>query len=147
MSDDSFSVKRVGGARRPDALSGAAELAPQQRIESGRMAGSSAIPRDVETADVLPSELGGSVDLRLFERMNPVLVSPAISSLTHRSNVLHSVVSWLDAQSSRLAQAQGDGEGVQHPWLGSVIDTLRDEIALIEGFHRGTLTDVESAIE
>jgi len=147
MSDDGFSVKRMGGVRRPEMAPGVADVVSSRPVGLGRMAGSAAIPREVETAETLPGDLGGSLDLRLFERMNPVLVSPAISSLTHRSNVLHSVVSWLDAQSARLAQAQGVEEGAQHPWLGSVIETLREEIALIEVFHKGALTDVESPLD
>ena len=152
MSDDGFSIKRTATQRTAnntqavDVGSGGAV----RRVSSPQLARSSAIPREVETAEVLPSELGGSVDLRLFERMNAVLVSPAISSMTHRSNVLHSVVSWLDVQSDRLSEGELGGHAVvsnQLPWLGSVIDILKEEIILIEAFHRGAVHDVESPVE
>ncbi len=154
MSEDRFSIRRAGGPGRiaqtptqPEAVEapvGVSRVAASQLERAGN------VPSVVETAEALPSELGGSVDLRLFERMNPVLVSPAISSMTHRANVLHSVVSWLDAQKERLAGVEGGDAadtGNHLPWLGSVIDTLREEIVLIESFHRGVVRDVESPVE
>ena len=153
MSDDGFSIKRAGGPQRIANTTEAVEAgaaAEVRRVSSAQFARSNAIPREVETAEALPSELGGSIDLRLFERMNAVLVSPAISSMTHRSNVLHSVVSWLDAQSARLSTAEGGAHAEvsnQLPWLGSVIDILKEEITLIEAFHQGTVRDVESPLE
>ena len=153
MSGDAFSIKRAASPQRtantPEMVDVGSGV-EVRRASLPQFARSSAIPREVETAEVLPSELGGSIDFRLFERMNAVLVSPAISSMTHRSNVLHSVVSWLDVQSDRLSETELGGHAVvsnQLPWLGSVIDILKEEIALIEAFHRGTVHDVESPVE
>lgn len=149
MSEDGISIKRTRGASRVGHEIEPVYVGETRRPTSAAFARSAAIPREVETADVLPSELGGSIDLLLFERMNAVLVSPAMSSMTNRANVLHSVVSWLGAQAERLSAqtAQGASPNATAPWLASVIDTLNEELSLIEAFHKGTLRDVESPLE
>lgn len=154
MSDDSFSIGRVGGSRRPTYVDDSSPAQEAQRPVSVRgvnVASRQPIPGMVETAEALLSELGGSVDLRLFERMNGRLVSPAIASTTHRVNLLYTVGDWLRAQQSRLAEAgqgaSGAGATQSLPWLESVVDILSQEAELIKQLHQGTLADAEGQVD
>jgi hypothetical protein len=133
MSGDTGAIKRAAGMS-PAGVSAPPTLPPASSSNAGYAARLAPKPLAVDLPPTAPDERLASLDARLAERMHGLMLSPAMASMTQRASVLHSVVSWLEAQASSAA-------------LAPTVDVLKQEIFLIEAFHRGALHDVEGPRE